>query len=145
MKTEKKQILKLTTRIEVPVRFSDVDALGIIWHGHYIKFFEDGREAFGDKYEISYLEIRKHDFLVPMVKLNVDFKKTVKYGDRLIIETIFMDSAAAKFMFHYNIYRTSDQELVATGETTQVFTDLNNELYITIPPFFEEWKKKYVY
>lgn len=145
MKTEKKQIAKLTARIEVPVRFSDVDALGIIWHGHYIKFFEDGREAFGDKYGISYLEIRKHDFLVPMVKLNVDFKKTVKYGDRLIIETVFVDSAAAKFMFHYNIYRTSDQELVATGETTQVFTDLKNELYITIPPFFEEWKKKYVY
>jgi acyl-CoA thioester hydrolase len=143
--TKNHTISKLTSRIEIPIRFSEIDALGIIWHGHYVKFFEDGREAFGDKYNISYLEIRRHNFLVPMVNLNVDFKKTVKYGDRVIVETTYMDSAAAKLMFQYKLFRASDQELIAKGETTQVFTDLRHELYITIPPFFEEWKKKYVY
>lgn len=146
MKTTKNNtISKLTSRIEIPIRFSEIDALGIIWHGHYVKFFEDGREAFGDQYEMSYLKIRSHDFLVPMVNLNIDFKKTVKYGDRVIIETTYVDSPAAKLIFHYKLYRASDQELIAKGETTQVFTDLDHELYITIPPFFEEWKKKYVY
>jgi len=42
MKTE----LNSTTKIQV--RFNEADPLGIVWHGHYIRYFEDGREAFGN-------------------------------------------------------------------------------------------------
>lgn len=132
----------LTNRTEVPVRFSEVDALGIVWHGHYLKFFEDGREAFGKDYGLGYLDIYREKFATPLVNINVDFKKTVKYGDSVIIETTYIDSPAAKIIFHYRIYRASDNELVAKGESTQVFMNLDHELYITLPPFFEAWKKK---
>ncbi|MDF2436157.1 MAG: 4-hydroxybenzoyl-CoA thioesterase [Bacteroidota bacterium] len=138
----KTNIKTLTNRTEVPVRFSEVDALGIVWHGHYLKFFEDGREAFGKQYKLGYLDIYKEKFATPLVNINVDYKKTVKYGDSVIIETTYNNSAAAKIMFSYKIYRASDKELVAKGESTQVFITLDHELFITIPPFFEEWKKQ---
>jgi acyl-CoA thioester hydrolase len=132
----------LINRTEVMVRFSEVDALGIVWHGHYLKFFEDGREAFGRQYKLGYLDIYDHKFAAPLVNINVDFKRTVKYGDTLLIETTYINSAAAKIIFNYKIYRASDNELAASGESTQVFVSLDHELYITTPPFFEEWKKK---
>jgi acyl-CoA thioester hydrolase len=137
-KTHPKQ---LSNRTEVPVRFSEVDALGIVWHGHYLKFFEDGRESFGKQYKLGYLDIYKEKFATPLININVDFKKTVKYGDSVIIETTFINSPASKIIFNYKVYRTSDNELVATGESTQVFITLDHQLYITIPPFFEQWKK----
>lgn len=136
--------LQLVNRTEVPVRFSEVDALGIVWHGHYLKFFEDGREAFGKQYELGYLDIHQQQFVVPLINLNIDFKRTVKYGDTIIIETTYVDSPAAKIIFNYKLYRSSDNALVATGESTQVFMDLKQELYITLPVFFEDWKKKYL-
>jgi|SRR4051812_21816084 acyl-CoA thioester hydrolase len=144
--TAKKQIAsaQLMNRTEVPVRFSEVDALGIVWHGHYLKFFEDGREAFGRQYELGYLDIHRQEFVVPLVKVNIDFKRTVKYGDTIIIETSYIDSPAAKIIFNYKLYRASDSALVATGESIQVFMDLKQELYITMPPFFSEWKKKFM-
>lgn len=129
--------------VQVPVRFSEVDALGIVWHGHYLKFFEDGREAFGQQYGLSYLDVYKYKFATPLVNINVDYKKTVKYGDSVRIETTFINSPAAKIIFNYKIFRTSDNELVATGESTQVFINMDHELLITIPPFFEEWKRKH--
>jgi acyl-CoA thioester hydrolase len=137
-------ISHLTNRTEVPVRFSEVDALGIVWHGHYLKFFEDGREAFGRQYGLGYLDIHREQFVVPLVKINIDYKKTVKYGDTIIIETTYVDSPAAKIMFNYKLYRASDSALVATGDSIQVFMDLKQELYITMPPFFSAWKKKYL-
>jgi acyl-CoA thioester hydrolase len=139
---EKNIIQQLENRTEVPVRFSEVDALGIVWHGHYLKFFEDGREAFGKQYKLGYLDMYKEKFATPLVNINVDFKKTVKYGDSITIVTTFINSPAAKIIFNYKIYRTSDNELVAKGESTQVFMNLDHELYITLPPFFEEWKKR---
>lgn len=126
------------------MRFSEVDALGIVWHGHYLKFFEDGREAFGRQFELGYLDIHKQQFLVPLVNITVDFKRTVKYGDTIIIETSYIDSPAAKIIFNYRLFRSSDSELVATGESTQIFMDLKQELFITMPSFFMEWKKKYL-
>ncbi len=138
-KTEKKS---LTNSTVVPVRFSEVDALGIVWHGHYLKFFEDGRESFGRQYKLGYLDVYKFKFATPLIKINVDFKKTVKYGDQVKIITTFINSPAAKIIFRYEIFRESDGELVASGESTQIFMTLDYELFITIPDFFEEWKKK---
>ena len=138
---EKTVINKLSNTTKVDVRFSEVDALGIVWHGHYLKFFEDGRESFGKQFGLGYLDIYKHKFAIPLVKMNVDFKRTVKYGDSVRIITTFINSPASKIIFNYKVYRDSDDELVATGESVQVFMNLEHELYITIPPFFEEWKK----
>ena len=38
---------------QVRVRFVETDPLGIVWHGNYIQYFEDGREAFGRHHGIS--------------------------------------------------------------------------------------------
>ena len=38
--------MELTDRKEIIVRFSEVDSMRIVWHGNYLKYFEDGRESF---------------------------------------------------------------------------------------------------
>ena len=44
---------ELTNKTEILVRFNEADPLGIVWHGHYIRYFEDGREAFGNMHELE--------------------------------------------------------------------------------------------
>ena len=132
----------LKDRTEVKVRFGEVDSMGIVWHGNYVKYIEEGRESFGHKYGISYLDIYANDVMAPVVKMNIDFKKQVQYGDKLIIETEYVDTAAAKIIFNYKIFRKSDNELMAIASTTQVFIDLNREMILYPPQFVLEWKKK---
>ena len=132
----------LRDRTEVKVRFGEVDSMGIIWHGNYVKYLEEGRESFGQKYGISYLDIYANDVMAPVVNMNIDFKKQVFYGDKLIIETEFVNTAAAKIVFHYKIFRISDNELVATAESTQVFIDLDREMILYPPDFINDWKRK---
>ena len=132
----------LKDRTEVKVRFGEVDSMGIVWHGNYVKYIEEGRESFGHKYGISYLDIYAHDVMAPVVKMNIDFKKQVQYGDKLIIETEYVDTAAAKIIFNYKIFRKSDSELMAIASTTQVFIDLNREMILYPPDFVLDWKKK---
>jgi acyl-CoA thioester hydrolase len=131
----------LSDKHTVPVRFSEVDALKIVWHGHFIKYMEDGRESFGNKFNLAYATLYNNGFITPIVNLNIDFKRPLKHGDYAIVETTYIDSPAAKLIFSYKIYRSSDQALSATAETIQVFLDMNGELSITIPPFITEWKR----
>ena len=132
--------LKSTT--EFPVRFSEVDSMQVVWHGHYVKFLEEGREDFGRKFGISYMTIKANGFMAPVVKLNIDYKKALSYDENVRVETTFVDSYAAKIIYKFNIYRASDMELMATAESVQVFLDMNFELVLINPPFFEAWKKK---
>jgi acyl-CoA thioester hydrolase len=132
----------LISVIEFPVRFSEVDSMQIVWHGHYVKYMEEGREDFGRKYGINYMLIKANGYMAPIVKINCEYKKPLFYDDRVIVETRYTDSDAAKIIYTFKIFRASDKELVATGESVQVFLDMDRELVLTIPPFFQEWKKK---
>lgn len=135
--------MELTDRIEIRVRFGEVDSMGIVWHGNYLKYFEDGRESFGSKYNIGYLDVRNHNVMIPIVKTICDHKKPLVYGDTAIVETRFINTEAAKILFEYKIYRKSDNEVVATGSSMQVFLTPEGELLLTFPAFYIAWKKKW--
>lgn len=128
---------------EIKIRFSDTDALGIVWHGNFIKYFEDGREAFAAEHGLNYLTLYNEGFATPIIKSLCEHKKPLKYSDVAIIETEFVDSQAAKIHFRYKIYFKSDNTVSATGETTQVFLDKKGNLFLNNPPFFESWKRKH--
>ena len=129
---------------EVVVRFNEADPLGIVWHGHYIRYFEDGREAFGKKYGVSYLDFYREGIAVPVVSVQCDYKKPLRYGERVIVRCTYEATPAAKLRFNYNVYEADTQELVATGSTVQVFVDGKTfQLQLTVPEFFETWKKKW--
>ena len=135
-----KKTLKHTTSFEV--KFSEADPLGIVWHGHYIRYFEDGREAFGKEYGVSYLSFYDKGYVIPVVNVQCDYKKSLRYGDTVKIETEYIPTEAAKMLFKYRLFNLQSGELVASGSSIQVFLDKDGAiLQLATPTFFEEWKK----
>lgn len=134
----------LVNQIEFPIKFSEVDSLHVVWHGHYVRYFEDGREAFGKQYDLGYLDVYHHGLAVPLVDLQVNYKRVLEYGDSAIIETTFVNTPAAKIIFDYHIRSAKHGYVACTGRSTQVFMNpLTKELQLTNPVFFEEWKKRW--
>lgn len=118
--------------------------MGIVWHGNYVKYLEDGREAWGRKYGIPYMTIfHTHGFSVPLVKLDMDYKRQLKYEETCTVETTYVDSEAAKLQLKYTIYNAAG-EVVLTAFSIQVFLTKEGDLQLTVPEFFQNWKKKYL-
>ena len=135
---------KLSNRTEVLIRFNEADPLGVVWHGHYIRYFEDGREAFGNMHGLGYLDVYKQGFVIPIVSVHCDFKRSLRYGDRVIVETVYIPCEAAKMKFNYSLTNAATGEIVATGYSVQVFLDRKDSiLQLANPSFFEEWKKSH--
>ncbi|WDZ98751.1 acyl-CoA thioesterase [Mucilaginibacter sp. SJ] len=133
----------LTNTIEIEVKFSDVDMLGVVWHGNYIRYFEDGREAFGRQYGLGYMDVYNAGFIVPIVNLNCDYKRFLRYEDKVIIETIYTPAQSAKINFNYRLLKAKTGELIVKGSSMQVFVHRDNfELQLTNPDFFVDWKQK---
>lgn len=134
-------VLKSITKTQI--RFSEVDSLGIVWHGHFIRYFEDGREAFGKEFGLGYMDIYKAGYKAPIVNVNCDYKNLIKYGETIVIETIFRNVPSAKIIFDFKIFDEEMKTIKAEGVSTQIFIDEKDELMLSIPDFLIEWKKKH--
>lgn len=126
------------------IRFSEVDSMGVAWHGAYAKYFEDAREEFGRKYELSYMLISRSGFFAPIVELTCKYRKPLTYEMKPLVVIIYRPTEAAKIVFDYEIRNAEDGEIHATGHSVQVFTDKLYNLLWANPQFYEQWKQKWL-
>lgn len=125
----------------VDVRFSEVDSMGIVWHGNYALYFEDARELFGKTYHLEYLHMFEMGFYAPLVELKFNYKKAVRYTDKIKVRCTYRETEAAKIIFDYEILDAETDEVMVTGHTVQVFLDRDYQLVWQTPDFYTEWKK----
>jgi acyl-CoA thioester hydrolase len=131
------------TEIPINVRFSETDAMGVVWHGNYLKFLEDAREAFGDKYGLTYLDVYKNGYFTPIVKSDIDYKSPIYYGEKANVIIKYIPSQAAKIIFEYEVFNLSTGKLCAVGKTIQVFLNSTTRtLELNKPDFYIEWETK---
>jgi acyl-CoA thioester hydrolase len=122
----------------VRVRFNEVDSLHIVWHGHYVNYFEEGRRALGRRLGIDYPTFIDQRVAVPVIHLELNYLSPAKLADTLVVVTRLLKSDSARLDFDYEIRRESGDTLLATGNTSQVFTTPAGELILNWPPFMLE-------
>ena len=135
---------ELTATVPLNIRFSEVDSMNIVWHGSYVMYFEDAREAFGKKYGLAYLDIFGNGFYAPLVDLSFKYKSPITYDMKPEITITYKPVDAAKIVFDYEITNPENGDVLATGHSVQVFMNLNYQLVWANPDFYEEWKKRWL-
>jgi len=135
--------VELRASKEVEIRFSEIDMMNVVWHGAYALYFEDAREVFGTKYDLTYMGYVNHGYYAPIVEQTIQYKKPIRYGMRPRIDIIYRPTISAKVIFDYEIRDTADESLIAMGHSVQVFMDLQYQLVWDNPPFYLEWKKRW--
>jgi acyl-CoA thioester hydrolase len=132
----------LQTQVEHTVSFGETDMMGVVWHGHYLRFFEAAREAFARKYEIDVKQLAEADVRTPVVKADVKYKAPARYGDVLVIEARYSPKRGPKVVIRYKVMEKASGRLLALGSTTQIFTTPAGEVLYFPPPLLEDfWKK----
>jgi acyl-CoA thioester hydrolase len=116
------------------VRFYEVDVYGVVWHGHYVGWFETGRNDLTQRYQMGPLQLKEISLLAPVVELNCQFKLPATFGNSLIIQTAMEKTEVAKLIFHYRVLDQENGKVLATGSTTHVLTDLKGNLLYRVPP-----------
>ncbi len=133
----------LTATVKVQVRFSEVDAIRAVWHGNYVKYMEDAREAFGRKYGLQYMQIFNNGFFAPVYDMQLRYHQMASIDDVLLVTITYRAAIGGKLVFDYDIRRESDDAQIVTASTTQLFTTRDGEFYPANPPFYAAWKQKY--
>lgn len=135
--------MELTTSKEIEIRFSDVDMMKVVWHGAYPLYLEDARETFGHRYGLTYQGYLDNEYYAPIVDMQIQYKHPLRYGDKARIDITYRPTAAAKIVFDYEIRDKETNQLYCKARTVQVFMDMDYNLVLFNPDFFEKWKAKW--
>lgn len=119
-------------QIEVRVRYSETDQMGVVYHGNYIPYFEIGRVEWLRDKGISYKIMEESGIALPIVSMNINYKKSARYDELLTVHTTFKSQRSVKIEFDCAIYNESD-ELLTTAQFILVFISLKTGRP-TVPP-----------
>lgn len=106
-------------------RYGETDQMGIIYHPNYYIYFEIGRTEFlREMGGMSYKDMEEAGVMLPIVETHCKYRVPAKYDDQLIVRTMIKEMTAARITFSYQLIRAVDGVLLAEGETTSGFTNM---------------------
>ena len=131
----------LTAATSRDVRFEEIDLLGIVWHGRYSSYLEDGRVAFGKRYGLSYQRFRDERIAAPIVQMHLDYLSPLRFGETVCIEATLCWCEALRLNFEYRLSRGERE--VARGYTVQLLTDLTGNLLLVAPEWVQSFRQRW--
>ncbi|MFC6877833.1 acyl-CoA thioesterase [Flavobacterium myungsuense] len=119
-------------QIEVRVRYSETDQMGVVYHGNYIPYFEIGRVEWLRNKGVSYKSLEESGIALPIVSMTINYKKSARYDDLLVVKTKFKKHSTVKIEFDCEIW-SEQNELLTTAAFILVFVDLKTGRPTTPP------------
>lgn len=99
------------------VRYNETDAMGLVYYGNYLIWFEIGRTDWIRRTGRSYRELETEGYILPVVESHCRYRASAFYDDEISIQTEWKDSEDLNFEFQYKIIRNADGRLLAEGWT----------------------------
>ena len=115
--------MKRLFRTEVRVIYADTDAMGVVYHTNYLRWFEIGRTELMHEIEFPSSVLEKVPLLMPIAHVYCEYKKPAFYDDIVEIVTRVEEIGYASMIVACDIFRKSTGELIATGHTRHGFTN----------------------
>jgi acyl-CoA thioester hydrolase len=121
----------------VRVRYAETDQMGVVYHGNYAQYFEMGRVEWLRNLGVSYKWMEENGVMLPVVSLEMNYKKPARYDDELRVKTILKSQTSVKIEFDYEIYNEQNQ-LLTTGYSMLVFVDMKSGRAIVPPSYVSD-------
>lgn len=105
------------------VRYRECDPMGVVYHAHYIDYFEAARTEALREMGLAYKELEARGIIMPVVDLAVQYKRPAHYDDLLDVVTTFEEVPRVRIPIYYTVYRDDEAEPLASGHVTLCFMD----------------------
>jgi acyl-CoA thioester hydrolase len=122
-----------SAEVELKVEFYDVDALRVVWHGHYIKYLEKARCALMEALGFSYNEMAAAGFAWPIVSLHLKYVRPLQYNQRFTVRASLLEYAH-RIRIAYRIIDQASGKTLNKAETIQMAYDLSAGAGLLISP-----------
>lgn len=128
--------------VEIQLSYADTDMMGVIYHGNYVKWIELGRTKLIEDVGYNYLDMEQAGYYPPVYNLEITYKKSIKYGDRVFVKTWVEENKNLRTIYGFTIVNQED-EVCAEGTTTHIVVRKEDFKPVQFKKIFPEWFQKY--
>jgi acyl-CoA thioester hydrolase len=128
----------ISAEIALTIPFHDVDALEIVWHGHYVRYLELARCAALDRIGYGYRPMRDSGYNWPVVDLKVRYARPARFGQNVLVRAQLVEWGN-RLRFAYEIVDAESGQCLTKAETTQVAVEIGTQklCFVSPPVLFE--------
>lgn len=108
--------------IRLRVAFYDTDPMGVVWHGNYLKFFEQAREALLRQYRYDYSRMQESGCIWPVVESYAKYRHPVRFGEQISVRAFILEFEN-RLKIGYEVCREGGAQLCCHGHTVQLAVD----------------------
>ena len=91
--------------IEIRVRYSETDAMGLLHHSNYLTYFEVGRTELFRTQGGNYRKMEEQGLFFVVARIDVRFKSPARYDEVLSLQTSVTRQTPARIEHHYELSR----------------------------------------
>lgn len=128
--------------VEIQLSYADTDMMGVIYHGNYVKWIELGRTKLIEDVGYNYLDMEQAGYYAPVYNLEITYKKSIKYGDKVFVKTWVEENKNLRTIYGFTIVNQED-EVCAEGTTTHIVVRKEDFKPVQFKKIFPEWFQKY--
>jgi acyl-CoA thioester hydrolase len=132
-----------SVKVPIEVRYQETDQMGVVYHANYLVWFEIGRTKFIEHLGLSYVEMEKNNVVSPVIDAQISFKKPVKYGEKVYVETWIEQYDGLRTVYGYKVI-DDDGEVRISGRTKHVIVKKESFRPLSLRRAFPEWHEIYL-
>ena len=109
------------------VRYAETDKMGVVYYANYLVWFEVGRADLLRSLGWTYRQIELDGVSLPVIEAHCDYHRPARYDDEIEVRTEGRLLSPVRVEFHYQVVRTQDAVVSATGRTVHAALDASGK------------------
>lgn len=112
-----------SAEVQINIPFHDLDPVGIVWHGNYVRYFEVARCALLASFDYNYDRMVESGFSWPIIDLQARYVRAAKFNQDIIVRATLVEWEY-RLRIAYAVRDAATGVRLAKGRSDQVAVDL---------------------
>ena len=114
----------MRAEVIIDVPFHDVDSMNVVWHGHYLKYFELARCELLNQFDYNYNQMLASGYVWPVVESHIRYAHGIIFAQKIRVVAILKEWEN-RLKIEYQIFDAESGKRLTKGFTSQVAVDMN--------------------
>ena len=128
----------ISIETKVRVRYADTDQMKMVYYGKFFEYFEQGRSDLLREIGLSYPEIERMGYYLPVIEAHARYLRSARYDDLLTVKTMLSELPQARVRIEYEVFNEGEKDPLASGYTVHTFVNAASGKPARAPGLFLE-------
>lgn len=130
------------SELEIKPKYFEFDMMGIIYHAHYLGWFEAGRTKLIEDLGLNYIHMEQAGYISPVQEMKVEYRKGIRYGDEVLLRTWIKENGGVKTVYSYEVLN-GQGELCVQGASVHYVVRREDFKPVQFKKIFPDWYARF--